>query len=135
MADLSITATAVILASGKARIGNAGTTITAGEPLYKDTNGNLQLAGAGGAAVIAVVVGISLNGASAGQPVAYAPTGSVLTINAVMTAGQTYVLSATAGKIAPVSDLATGNYVTHLGVAASTTSLPLIFNITGQTHA
>jgi len=48
-----------------------------------------------------------------------------LTISAVMTVGEVYVVSATAGGIAPVGDLVTGNYVTVLGVATTTSNLQL----------
>jgi len=43
----------------------------------------------------------------------------------VMTVGEVYVVSATAGGIAPVGDLTTGNYVTVLGVATTTSNLQL----------
>jgi hypothetical protein len=67
-------------------------------------------------------IGIALNGASVGQPVKVHKSGN-LTLNAVLTAGQIYILSNTAGGIAPHSDLTTGWYPVVLGVALSTTVL------------
>ena len=55
-----------------------------------------------------------------------------------MVQGQTYVLSVNQGNIAPVSDLATGLYVTSLGIAVSSTQLQNTsggIQASGITHA
>ena len=52
-------------------------------------------------------------------------------LGATLTVGTTYVVSATAGKIAPESDLLSGDYVTHLGVASTADLLDLKLNVTG----
>lgn len=128
---LSITASSVIKGTGaRTSKGTAGATITAGVPLCKNpTGGKLEAADANGAsAYMKVVIGISLHGASDGQPLEYIIGGN-LTINAVMTPGTIYVLSATAGGIDAASALASGHTVDVLGVATSTTNLNLnIFN-------
>jgi hypothetical protein len=49
-----------------------------------------------------------------------AKVGAVLTFDAVLTPG-VYVLSPTAGKMRPVADLASGDVMTVVGVAISTT--------------
>jgi hypothetical protein len=48
-----------------------------------------------------------------------------------MTAGTVYYLSATAGGICPVADLASGQYPCAVGIATSTTVLKLGFNASG----
>lgn len=52
-------------------------------------------------------------------------------VGATLTVGTTYVVSATAGAIAPESDLSSGEYVTHLGVASTTSLLDIKLNVTG----
>jgi hypothetical protein len=107
MADLTITAANVVPESNAVLMqGTAGATITAGQALYIDaTTNTLKLAQADGTAAEAAAVGIAVNGASSGQPVIY-QTGGDLALgtgtNAVV-----YVVSATAGGIAPNADITT----------------------------
>ena len=126
MADISVTASAVIAASTATKeSGTAGATITAGQVVaLDDTSGKYVLADADGSATIRVPRGIALNGAGDGQPLTIAKSGLV-TFNAVLTAGVSYFLSPTPGGIAPRADVLTGDYVTHLGIARSTTVLDL----------
>lgn len=136
MADLVITA-ASVLAGSTAVVehgAKAGATLTAGQVVYKDTaDGKLKLADNDHAtAAIRSAYGITLNGASDGQPVSVLKKGP-LTLNAVMTAGTTYVLSSTAGGIAPQADLLSGDDVIILGVARSTTVLEVNIVDTGVT--
>jgi hypothetical protein len=56
-------------------------------------------------------------------------------VGATLVVGQVYVLSANAGNIAPVSDLATGWYTTILGIAISTTQLQMGPVNSGIVHA
>lgn len=128
MADLTITA-ASVLAGTNAEIvrGNAGATITAGQAVYLDTasTGEWLLADSDSATVIArgsARFGIALNGAADGQPLAVQVSGDI-TIGATMTAGTTLYLSDAPGGICPIADLATGDYITLVGVAMSTTVL------------
>ncbi|CAL8972887.1 hypothetical protein RHODGE_RHODGE_01032 [Rhodoplanes serenus] len=127
MADISITATAVVAGSDAVTAqGTAGATITAGQAVYIDANGVLQLADcdAGTAGNIArSPVGIALNGGATGQPIVYMKAGD-LTLNAALTKGARYYLSATAGGIAPEADMTgSGKDVVLLGIARSTTVL------------
>jgi hypothetical protein len=128
MADLSITA-ANVLASDSAtpvRRGIAGATITAGQVLYVDTAADnvLKLADADVLAS-AAVAGIALNGAATGQPVEYVEADPDFTPGATTVAGTTYYLSTTAGAICPVGDLATGDFVTVLGIGLASNGLHL----------
>jgi len=102
--------------------GKAGATITAGQVVYADTadNGDYKLADCDLSAAASVVAGIALNGASDGQPLSVLTAGDI-TIGAVVTVGEIYVLSGTAGGIAPEADLANPDYVSILGVGISAT--------------
>lgn len=125
MADLSITASSVVKGVGATTAnGIAGATITAGQPLYIDTANSdvIKLADANSSDLTSTVCGISLHGASTGQPITYITYGP-LTVNAVLTTGAVYVASATAGSIAPTADLTTGWRTSILGYASSTTVL------------
>lgn len=136
MADLSITA-ANVVAGANAIIerGTSGETVAAGKVVFLDfsTTGKWLLADAD--AVTAAArgqgkLGIALNGASLNQPLAVATDGEV-TLGAVLTAGVDYYLSDDAGGICPQGDLASGDYVTLVGVALSTTVLKLRVTYTG----
>ncbi len=114
MAAISVTATSVLKGTGctTAR-GIAGASITAGQPLWKDSSASdvLKLADANLSADAATVVGISLHAAGIGQPIEYA-TGGNLTFNAVLTTGLIFVWR-----------------TSILGVATSSTNLQMnIFN-------
>jgi hypothetical protein len=136
MVDIVVTAANVIAASSATvREGRAGGTITAGQPVYADAadNGDLKAADNNVSAALAQVVGIALHGASDGQPLKYIVEGD-LTAGATLTVGETYVLSATAGGIAPVADIST-NFVTVLGVARTAAIMQVKINATGVQHA
>lgn len=128
MADISVTAANVLSsATALTSSGVAGATITAGQTLYIDTaNSNvLKLADANASALTATVAGIALHGASSGQPLKYVYEDSTFTHGATLTVGQTYVQSATAGGIAPVTDLVTGDYPSVLFIAKTSTTAVL----------
>jgi len=120
--DLSITAASVLPSTNAVvKTGTAGGTITAGQTLYADASdgGDLKLADADASALTAVVVGIALHGASDGQPLSFLASGDI-TIGATVVVGEIYVLSGTAGGIAPEADLATADWVSVLGVGITT---------------
>ena len=134
MADLTITPGSVIAASGSTiKEGVAGATITAGQSLYIDTtdSNKLKLADADDAALYACA-GIALNGASTGQPVDYVLRSSDLDIGATLSVGTIYVLSGTAGGVAPSADLASGDYAVILGVANATDSMRVDISATNR---
>lgn len=131
MSDVSITAANVIKgANAKVRRGRAGATITAGQIVYEDgsDSGDFKLADANASAATARAVGMAAHGASDGQPLEVITEdddltpGGTLSLSAAADDG-VYVLSGTAGGIAPVADLASGWYVVVLGVAKSTSKM------------
>lgn len=139
MADISITPGSVV-ASANAHLlyGIAGETITAGQTLYKHTDNRLYKADSNASPATADCVGLSLHGASAGQPLTYSDDdpdftpGGTLSLSVAADSG-VYVLSGTAGGIAPMDDLAAGMYPVVLGVAKSTTKM--VLKIVKQTSA
>ncbi|RWO08226.1 hypothetical protein [Mesorhizobium sp.] len=123
MADITITASAV-LASSTATVenGTAGAAVTAGQTVYlSPTTGKYELADADGAADLRRPRGIALHSAGIGQPLRIHKEGD-LTMDG-LTAGVTYYQSPNPGGIAPRADVLTGDYVTVIGVAKSTTVL------------
>lgn len=127
MADLSITP-ANVSGSDERIIGVAGGTITAGLTVRLNATNEVIAAGNDSAAN-AAAIGIALNGASDGQPVAYQKSGSI-DLGATLAVGKVYVLSAS-GAISPVDDVATSDYVTVLGVATAADALKLGIVVSG----
>ncbi|MCK6578105.1 MAG: hypothetical protein L6Q98_08390 [Anaerolineae bacterium] len=133
MSDVSITAANVLAGSNaKKATGTAGATITAGQVVYADgsDSGKFKLADANASAATANPVGVALHGAASGQPLTiviedddFTP-GGTLSLSAAADDG-VYVLSGTAGGIAPVGDLASGWYPVILGVAKSASKMNL----------
>ncbi len=137
MADISITASAVLPGSGaRTRHVTAGATITAGQVVYREAStGKYKLADTDSAtAEVRTPAGIALNGASDGQPLTILTQG-LLTLNAVLTQAVAYYLSGTAGGICPVADVASGDYTTVIGVAQSSTVLNVNFTEAGAALA
>jgi hypothetical protein len=134
MADISVTAANVVKASTNTtvRVGTAGATITAGQPLYEDSAADFKLKPAqADTAAKAKAVGIALHGASNGQPISFISAGG-LNIGATLTVGQVYVVSdAAAGGVAPYADLASGDFVTVLGVATTASNLAVGIQVSG----
>lgn len=125
MADLSITAGSVVPGSGSIRRrGVAGEAIAAGQMVYLDpADGTYKLADCDSATAAArSPAGIAVNSAGDGQPVTLVESGDV-TLGSVLTAGTAYFLSGTAGGIAPVADLLTGDYPVIVGIARSASVL------------
>lgn len=135
MADLSITAANVLAGSGATtENGTAGAAVTAGQVIYKDaTTGKFLLADNNSVTAGArSPYGIALHAAAANQPLAIIRKGPV-TIGATLTAGTAYYLSDTPGGICPVADLASGENVVLIGLAASTTVLNVAIQTPGVT--
>lgn len=136
MADLVITAASVLAGSeSTTENGTAGAVVTAGQVVSLDpATGKLVLTDADGVADIRRPRGVALNSASANQPLRILKAGD-LTVNAVLTAGVSYFASPTPGGIAPRADVLTGDYVTHIGIARSTTVLAVDFQWSGVVSA
>ena len=126
MADLSITAANVLAASGAViQSGTLGATGPAGQVVYLDSSTQkLRRADADLSVAAAEVGGILLNGGGDGQPIDYVLSGGV-DVGATLTVGEIYVLSGTAGGLAPEADLASSDWVTVLGVATAADNLKL----------
>lgn len=128
MADLTITAANVIPSSGARRSEyfiDTGVTVTAGQAVYVDTtSGKLKLADAD-AAASALALGIAELGGSPGQKIPVVYEDDAFTAGATLVVGETYVVSTTAGGIAPLSDLAAGDFTTILGIATTAALLKL----------
>lgn len=138
MADLTITAANVVAGTGAViEHGTAGATVTAGQVVYldEDGNGRYKLADTDSATPdVRRPRGIALHGAGDGQPLAIIKSGP-LTLGAILTAAEVYVLSGTAGGIAPKADLAAGDYTCVLGVAQSTSVLVIDIQYVGSVLA
>lgn len=127
MADLSITAANVVKGSGASvKHGIAAEALTAGQAIHKlASDGDLYLSDADHAtAAKRACSGIALHDAAIGQPIAYQDDGQI-DIGATVVVGTVYCLSDTAGGICPVADLASGDYVTIIGVGVTATDLGL----------
>lgn len=123
MADLTVTAASVLFTSGtKESSYNAGESVTAGQCVYLSASSTWLKAQCDGTAVEAGSsdLGIALHAAGAGQPLAVAKTGSTINIGATTSKNTVYFVSATAGGVMPVADLATGNRIARLGYATAT---------------
>lgn len=122
-ADISITSTSVVPSSSAIpRKAIAGATITAGKLVYKSATDNKLYLADGDSATAAVrdVVGIAIVTAAAGTECTYVTEDPNLTIGGTVVVGTIYVLSATAGGIAPAADLTTGWFTTVIGVGTTT---------------
>lgn len=129
MADLAITASQVKAGAGAVEgTGVAGATITAGQSVYEDqADGKIKLADSNLSLAAAKAKGIALHGALANQPVRYQKGGKVIVGAAAAPAkGTVYVVSGTAGGIAPHGDLLSGIHTTILGVGDGVDGIDLV---------
>jgi len=124
MADISITA-ANVIPSANAQLyrKTLAAASTAGQVVYLDTNGKAALADANASATTAAVYGILVTGGGTNQVATVCTKDPALVIGATVAIGDVLILSATAGGVAAVADLATGHYGTVLGIATSTTAV------------
>lgn len=138
MADLSfdatqLTSTVPSEAVGRGVVG-AGASIGAGQPLFRASVSPYGLFPSDanhGTPANRAVIGLALNGAADGQPIAWTGGGDMTFADAPLTAGTVYILSANVGKICPIADLASGSNLVIIGVAISTSVLRLSINNTG----
>lgn len=108
-----------------------GATIAVGDPLYLDAaDSKYKLADSNNTSAIATVRGIALTpGVDAGYGYLMR-TGSVICVGSTLVVGTTYVVGSTAGTIVPITDLTTGDYVSIVGTASTSTQLDLDINAT-----
>lgn len=135
MADLVQTAANVVSGAGAGTIKRtAGAAITAGMACFVSAvDGDIEPAQKDVDAASAEAIGIALCDAAAGQPVVLQTTG-LINVGAALTVGETYIVGAAAGAIAPVADAVATNFSTVLGVAISTSLLKLGINASGVAH-
>ena len=136
MADLTITSSSVLKTAAATQVtGIAGEAITAGQSVYKDLtdSSKLKLADAD-AATTAVCAGVALNDAASGQPITYISTGDY-NPGATVVIGTTYAVAITAGGIAPIVDILTGDFTTHIGIATTTSNIKVNINVGGVAQA
>lgn len=135
MVALTITA-AEVTTTGKTGTMIAEVAVDAGQLLFEDgaNNNNANLAD-WDAEASAVVIGMALNDAAAGQPVVYAKPGCTITVTtATFTAGAVYV-AGDSGAVNPEADATTGKYVTIVGVGLTTTTMYFDVIKSGVAHA
>lgn len=112
-----------------------GETIDAGEVVYFDSvDAEYKLADAS-ASASAVVAGIAMTPGVDGGRGIIATGGNIILVGTTAAVGGVYVVSATAGKIAPEADISSGEYVSVIGVASSTTQLNMNILNSGVAHA
>lgn len=137
MAAISVTPGSVLRVDGVVAQGYlAGATITAGQVVYVDSNGVVQVATnatSAGSGVGSSVVGVALNGGSSGQPIDILTNGTV-NIGGTAAIGKEYKLG-TAGGIIPVDDTVGGEYSTAVGIGTTAANIKLGFNVSGVTAA
>jgi hypothetical protein len=144
VSDLVVTAANVKYVSGPLRFGLASAAIAAGQAVWKDlsvsaeTLNAVRLADANtGTDANDMVNGVAMNSAAgAGQTVGFlTDDGSGTSVfeitGATLVVGAAYILSGTAGGIAPIADLATGWMLGYLCHAITTTQLKLGITNTG----
>jgi hypothetical protein len=112
-----------------------GATISAGQSLYLDSATNkYKLADSNASATTAAAKAIAMTPGVDGGYGVIAESGGIILVGTTMAVGETYYVGATAGTIIPDADLTTGDYVTRLGTASSTTQLELSIQATGVLH-
>ena len=114
--------------------GIAGEPITAGDSVFVAADLQIELAENDLTAVEAAARGVALNDAALDQPIEYAVTGDV-DMGAILSVGQTYIVGAGPGGIAPEADAGIGDFVTVIGVATTANLLKLGILQSGVAHA
>jgi hypothetical protein len=131
MSNLSPTAANVKRVSGSIFQKTAGAAVVRGDVCYlKASDGKAYLGQCDGTTEEAEALYMALNDAAADQPVTLQKGGEI-NLGAILTVGVVYVLSATAGKIAPLADLVSTNKLTIVGTARTTSILRLSPNAPG----
>lgn len=123
MANLTVSAANVQnSATAKLVQGDSLEAITAGQLVYRATDGRYGLADANGATPLYKVMGIATNScAAANQPIEICTSDPDFVIGGTTVVGDSLFSSGTPGAIAPVGDLVTGWYVALVGVVTTIT--------------
>ena len=136
MANVSQTAANVkIKADNQVRTRQAGEAITQGMPYYiSTTDGKAYQTDANDGSAKAEARGIAITPASTDEYFVACDAG-LIDIGGTLSVGQVYVVSATKGAIAPISDLVSNDYVTVLGIALTASTLDLSPDASGVQKA
>lgn len=115
MADATITAANVVPSASATLVKvTFGEAVTQGQPVYKKASDGLYYKADGNDSTKIPVAGIACSAVSANQPGVICTDDPAFTPGFTIAAGDVYILSATAGGVAPVADYATGSYFTTL---------------------
>lgn len=130
MADLTITT--IKRVSGNVSTSNAGEALAAGDVVYSNSTGNTHDKADATDTTKASAIGVQLLATDSGALSTVAQSGSVIEITGTtLTVGDVYVVSATSGKIAPQADLTTGDILTIIGYAKTTSQIQISITPTG----
>jgi hypothetical protein len=108
-----------------------GATVAVGQPLYLDPADNEYKLADADAVATAAAVGIAMTPGVDGGYGIIAKSGAIILVGTTMAKGINYFVGTTPGEIVLEGDLATGDFITRLGAAASTTQLQLAIDRTG----
>lgn len=125
MADLTIGTVTLLDAGMQMMSVEVGEAVTMFQPLYVDSTGTYSLAQASDTDKDEVA-GVCYSTSSAGGTGLLLPQGARVDLGSILTKGVTYCLSTNSGKIAPQSDLTTGDAVVPI-FWAETTSIAYIW--------
>lgn len=138
MADLTQTAANVGLTDDAGSQVDAshvyGETIAQGNAVYLKTSDNKYWKTDADAEATAAASGIALTPGAADEYGVVCTEGYV-DLGATLTVGETYVVSTTAGAIAPIGDLGSGDFTTVLGVATAADTLNVNIYVSGTAKA
>jgi len=125
MAALTITVPdlAIVSASPGLQVVQAAVALVPGELCYLDANGKADKADADDTDQ-AVIAGMAFSYASADEWVVLLQSGRV-SFGAILTAGTVYYAHPTAGAIGPHGDLLSGDFISQLGSAYSTSEMDI----------
>jgi hypothetical protein len=131
MADLTQTAANVrITSTSLVTIVNAGETVTPGMPGYKLAADSEYYKASSSTSITAAADGIFIGDADDGDRVSFCTKGD-MDIGATLVIGESYFVSNTTGKIMPSGDVSTGEFVTYLGTADTTSNINIVINQSG----
>ncbi len=135
MADLVVVAANVKPGSeAVTKRGIAGEAISAGDSVFVAADNGIELCEKDQAALDAACRGVALNDAAVDQPIEYAVSGSV-DMGAILSIGETYIVGAAPGGLAPETDAVAGNFTTVVGIATTVNLLKLGILQSGVAHA
>jgi hypothetical protein len=130
VADVTFSTTAILGTNGESIDGICGATIALLDAVYYDTStGTWKLADADALATApastTAPTGLALNAGVANMRLRVAVGGELTVTGTTLVVGETYVVSTAVGKVAPIADLASGDFAVILGIAKTATVLHL----------